>query len=89
MRKQARVFSAPNLDALLMDVGCCEISEIRRMEGYAPPLLARARAGHTYVAYVLVDTSAAVAANGGAGSDFGPYDGDPGEVVYYSIEIDF
>ena len=47
------------------------------------------QAGHTYVAFILLETAASMAGVGVSSSDFGPFDGDDGEVWYYSIEIDF
>jgi hypothetical protein len=49
------------------------------------------QAGHSYAAYLELQTSAAVYGAGMGGSDFGPYDGDyAGEGTYYnSIIVDF
>lgn len=58
---------------------------------YTKGITVNLQAGHTYVAYLLVETSGAIYGVGEAGSDFGRQDGDySGEGAwYYSIKIDF
>ena len=58
---------------------------------YTKGITVNLQAGHTYIAYLLVETSGAIYGIGEAGSDFGRQDGDyVGEGAwYYSITIDF
>lgn len=49
------------------------------------------QAGHDYITYLEVQTSAAIYGTGEASADFGPQDGDYGGegVNYFCIEVDF